>query len=77
MLDIDDSLTPHIFAASKQLELIAFYSHRMTLCATSQRCDMFLIIQPAFAALRCLNQTRFDGSAFVDESIALLTAAIG
>lgn len=76
MLDLDSPQAPHIIAAFKQLELIGFYSNSMTLCPASERRDMFQIIQPAFAALRWLNNSQFDGSDCIDESIAQLERAI-
>jgi len=59
MLDLDHPQTPHVFAASRQLDLILEYLKRITYAASPGRLQMLEIIRPCFAALRWLQAQRF------------------
>jgi hypothetical protein len=70
MLVLDHPRTPHVFAASKQLDLILDYCKLITLQDTSAgRQFMLEVIRPAFAALRWLNLERFGGSSEIRSGI--------
>jgi hypothetical protein len=59
MLDLDHPQTPHVFAASRQLDLIGDYCKRISYADSKGRLDMLKIIRPCFAALRWLQAQRF------------------
>jgi hypothetical protein len=59
MLDLDQPQTPHVFAASRQLDLILDYLKRITYADSPGRLWMLEIIRPCFAALRWLQAQRF------------------
>src|SRR5262245_62122107 len=59
MLDLDHPQTPHVFAASRQLDLILDYLKRITYAASKERPHLLEIIRPCFAALRWLQAERF------------------
>src|SRR5262245_10328470 len=72
MLDLDHPQTPHVFAASRQIDLILDYAKRITLSGTAGRQFMLEVIRPAFAALRWLNTARFENAAEITEAITEL-----
>lgn len=59
MLDLDHPQTPHVFAASRQLDLILDYCKRISYAESKGRLSMLEIIRPCFAALRWLQTQRF------------------
>jgi hypothetical protein len=59
MLDLDHPQTPHVIAASRQLDLILDYLKRITYADSPGRLSMLEIIRPCFAALRWLQTQRF------------------
>lgn len=59
MLDLDHPRTPHVFAASRQLDLILDYLKRISYADSKGRLSMLEIIRPCFAALRWLQSQRF------------------
>jgi len=59
MLDLDHPLTPHVFAASRQLDLIQDYCNRISYADSKGRLDMLAIIRPCFVALRWLQARHF------------------
>jgi hypothetical protein len=59
MLDLNHPRTPHVFAASRQLDLILDYLKRITYADCRGRVQMLEIIRPCFAALRWLQAERF------------------
>lgn len=72
MLDLDHPLTPSVFAASTQLDLILDYCKKITLSGTSGRRFMLEVIRPAFAALRWLAANRFGDQSRIPDGIAEL-----
>jgi hypothetical protein len=62
MLDLSHPQTPHIFAASNQLDMILNFCKRMSISTGKHRLDMLEIVRPCFAALRWLNSQRFGDS---------------
>ncbi len=72
MLDLEHPQTPHIFAASRQLDLILDYCKRISISRTGGRRFMLEVIRPAFAALRWLITARFGAYAEIDSAIAEL-----
>lgn len=69
MLDTDSPMSGYIFAASEQINLIHCCLMRMTLAHGKWRRDGFLIAEPAFHALRWLNQAHFANSPKIRQSI--------
>src|SRR5262245_47823783 len=59
MLDLDHPRTPHVFAASRQLDLILDYLKRISCADRKGRLFMLEILRPCFAALRWLQAQRF------------------
>jgi hypothetical protein len=72
MLDLDHPLTPHVFAAARQLDLIGDYCKRITYADSKERLSLLEIIRPCFVALRWLNAQRFEGSPKIASGIDLL-----
>jgi len=72
MLDLDHLLTPHVFAASVQEELILQYGKRITLSGRSRRIFLVEVVRPAFAALRWLANHRFADRPQIADRIAEL-----
>jgi hypothetical protein len=69
VLDLDHPRTPHVFAASRQEDLILDYCKRITLAGAAGRRFMLEVIRPAFAALRWLNKERFGDSLTIASGI--------
>jgi hypothetical protein len=69
VLDLDDPRTPHIFAASWQLDFILDNVKRISLSDKRSRLFTLEVIRPAFAALRWLNKTRFGQSPKIANNI--------
>ena len=69
MLDLDHPLTASIFAASRQLDLVLHCAAAITTSGTEQRRRLFEIASPAFAALRWLNDTKWDSSSEIADAI--------
>jgi hypothetical protein len=69
MLDLDHPRTPHVFAASRQEDLILDYCKRISLSDKNARLFMLEVIRPAFAALRWLNGNRFGNAAHIAKSV--------
>jgi len=63
MLDLDHPHSANIFAAARQLDLILDCCKQITLEEGPHRLFVLEIMRPAFAALRWLNEFRFDNSA--------------
>ena len=59
MLDLDHPRTSHVFAASRQLDLILDYLKRISYADSKERPHLLEIIRPCFAALRWLQAQRF------------------
>ena len=72
MLDLDHPRTPHVFAASWQLDLILDYCKRISLSGAASRRFMLEVIRPAFAALRWLAANRFADEPHIAKGIAEL-----
>jgi|SRR5262245_7198318 len=72
MLDLDDPRTPHVFAASSQLDLILDYCKRISLSGADGRRFMLEVIRPAFAALRWLAAHHFADVPHIADAIAKL-----
>jgi len=69
MLDLDHPQTPHVFAASRQEDLILDYCKRISLSDRRGRLFMLEVMRPAFVALRWLSGTYFGRSSQIAESI--------
>jgi hypothetical protein len=69
MLDLNHPQTPHIFAASRQEDLILDYCKRVSLSDRRGRLFMLKVLRPAFVALRWLNKVHFGQSPQIAESI--------
>ncbi|QEL17647.1 hypothetical protein [Limnoglobus roseus] len=72
MLDLDHPRTPHVFAASRQEDLILNYCNRITLSAAGARRFMAEVVRPTFAALRWLATNRFADEPHIPDGIAEL-----
>jgi hypothetical protein len=72
MLDLEHPRTPHVFAASRQLELILHDCKRITLSGVAGRQFMLEVVRPAFAALRWLAEQRFRDEPHIGEGITEL-----
>jgi hypothetical protein len=77
MLDLDHPQTPHVFAASRQLDLILDYCKRISYAESKGRLDMLEIIRPCFAALRWLQAQRFADMPQIVASIDELEKQVG
>jgi hypothetical protein len=75
MLDLDHPQTPHVFAASRQLNLILDYLRRITYADNPGRLRMLEIIRPCFAALRWVQTQRFAGEPHIAAGIDELERA--
>jgi hypothetical protein len=69
MLNLDHPQTPHVFAASRQLDLILDYCKRISYADSKVRLDMLEIIRPCFAGLRWLQARRFADAPHIAASI--------
>ena len=76
MLNLEHPRTSHIYAASQQIGIILDYAKRITFDNGNSRVFMAQIVAPCFAALRWLNQTRFDASPEIARRIDGLQSAI-
>jgi hypothetical protein len=72
MLNRNNPRSAHIIAASNQLGFILTFAKNMTLATGKQRSDLYLIVEPAFAALRWLNEHRFENSTKIANRISYL-----
>lgn len=72
MLDLDHPHSANIFAAARQLDLILDCCKQMTLAEGPHRLFVLEIMRPAFAALRWLNEFRFDNSASLAKGVDAL-----
>ncbi len=72
MLNLSSPQAPHVFAASRQEDLILDYCKRMTLAGADRRRFMLEVVRPAFAALRWLAANRFPGEPHIPNAIAEL-----
>jgi hypothetical protein len=75
MLDLDHPQTPHIFAASNQLDMVLDFCKRISISHSSGRGRMLEIVRPCFAALRWLNGERFGNSPAIAAGITDLERA--
>jgi hypothetical protein len=75
MLDLDHPRTPHVFAASLQLDLILDYLKRISYADSKGRLSMLEIIRPCFAALRWLQAQRFSDESHIAAGIDELERA--
>lgn len=75
MLDDDHPQSAHIFAASNQLDFVLKFAKNTTLGTGKFRRDCFQIAQPAFAALRWLNENQFGKSDEIASAINELESA--
>jgi len=69
MLDLDHPQTPHVFAASRQLDLILDYCKRISYADSKSRLQMLEIIRPCFAALCWLQAQRFADEPYIAAGI--------
>jgi hypothetical protein len=76
LLNLRDPQTPHVFAASKQIDLILDYAKRISFDDDGGRLFMVAVVAPCFAALRWLNETHFHGSHEISKRIDELNLAI-
>ena len=72
MLDLEHPRTPHVFATSRQLELILDGCKRITLSGVAGRQFMLEVVRPAFAALRWLAENRFRDEPHIADGITEL-----
>lgn len=72
MLDLRHPRIPHVFAASRQEDLILEYCKRITLSGAESRRFMLEVVRPAFAALRWLAAIRFADKPQILHTIAEL-----
>jgi hypothetical protein len=70
MLNLGDPQTPHIFAASGQLDLIVEYCRKISLVGAAQRRFLVEVARPAFAALRWLAANRFAAEPHIMDRIS-------
>src|SRR5688572_1927726 len=75
MLDLDHPRTPHVFAASRQLDLILDYLKRISFADSKERLHLLEIIRPCFAALRWLQAQRFADEPHIAAGIGELERA--
>ena len=59
MLDLEDPQAAHVFAASRQLDLICDYVKRISCSASDARLFMLEVIRPCFVALRWIHTQHF------------------
>lgn len=76
MLDLDHPETPYRFAALHQIELIHRFAVCITLGTGATRRQYYGIVEPAFVALRWLNEERFGNNAKILTSLNELDLAI-
>jgi hypothetical protein len=69
MLYLEHPQTPHVFAASRQEDLILDYCKRISLSGADGRRFMLEVVRPAFAALRWLATNRFAGEPHIPDAI--------
>ncbi|QDU40627.1 hypothetical protein Mal4_49850 [Maioricimonas rarisocia] len=69
MLDLDHPLTPHVFAASRQIDMILDIAKRLTVSDATGRRLLVQTAAPCFAALRWLNEAHFEKSPAIAASI--------
>lgn len=69
MLDLGHPRTPHVCAASRQLDLILDCAKRITLSGGDGRRFMLEVARPAFAALRWLAANRFTDEPHIADGI--------
>lgn len=69
MLDLQHPKTPHVFAASRQLDLILDYAKCISSSDSDERRFMVQVVAPAFAALRWLNAAQFGNSMSIASAI--------
>jgi hypothetical protein len=75
MLDLDGPRTQHVFAASKQLDLMFDYLKRISYAESKSRLFMLEVIRPCFAALRWLQLERFSDRPHIGAAIDELEQA--
>jgi hypothetical protein len=75
MLDLSHPQTPHIFAASNQLDMVLDFCKRISISDSKGRADLVEIVRPYFAALRWLNAERFGNSPNIAAGITELERA--
>jgi hypothetical protein len=75
MLDLNHPQTPHVFAASRQLDMILDSCKRISISASKGRLDLLEVVRPCFAALRWLNAERFGASPVIAAGITNLERA--
>ena len=76
MLDLDHPRSAHVFAASKQIDLILDYAKRISFDAGRGRLFMNSVVAPCFAALHWLNENHFDNDHDIRERITELQSAL-
>lgn len=72
MLDLDHPSSAHVAAAANQMGFILTFAKNMTLSTGKCRADLYLIVEPAFAALRWLNENRFENAPRIAHRISNL-----
>jgi hypothetical protein len=70
MLNTSSPKAPHIVSASIQLDLILGRCRRITVAYAPSRRFVAETIRPSFAALRWLNENRFENSAEIADAVA-------
>lgn len=76
MMNLNHPRTPHVFAASRQLDLILDYAKRITGSDRNGRQFMAHVVAPCFAALRWLNKTEFGDLPEIASAIDELQLAV-
>ena len=72
-MDFDHPQTPHVAAASRQLDLILDYCKRITLLSDAgERRFMLEVVRPAFVALRWLAANRFPDHPHIADGLSEL-----
>jgi hypothetical protein len=69
MLDLTNPKSAHIFAASRQLDVILGTCKEITTIQGDRRFFRLEVVRPTFAALRWLNAQRFGNSQSIEEAI--------
>ncbi len=76
MLDLDHPKSAHVFAASRQIDLILDYAKRISFDDEHGRQFMTCIVAPCFAALHWLNENHFENDRDIRERITELQSAL-
>jgi len=74
VLDLEHPQSAHVFAASKQIDMILDYAKRISFDDREGRVFMSKVVAPCFAALHWLNENHFDADPTIRQRIDDLQA---